>query len=80
MMNDQLVTQHFILWQCPVSLPETHFARVKPRQVRAVEAGYEYDEQELAEELASGRQRQPQSSPVQVEPGDFEAAYQWFLS
>jgi hypothetical protein len=79
-MNDQLVTQHFILWQCPVSLPETHFARVKPQHVRAVEAGYEYDEQELAEELSACRQRQPHSSPVQVEPGDFEATYQWFLS
>jgi hypothetical protein len=79
-MNDQLVTQHFILWHCPVSLPETHLARVRPQRVRAVEAGYEYDEQELAEELSACRQCQPHSSPVPVEPGDFEAAYQWFLS
>jgi hypothetical protein len=79
-MNDQLVTQHFILWQCPVSLPEIHFARVKPQRVRAVEAGYEYDEQELAEELSACRQRQPHSSTVQLEPGDFETAYKWFFS
>jgi hypothetical protein len=79
-MNDQIITQHFILWQLPVSLAESHCCGFTIRAVRPAEAGYEYDEHELAEELGNARQAQPLPSPVEVEPAEFEAAYKWFLS
>jgi hypothetical protein len=79
-MNDQFMTQHFILWQLPISLTETRIVGNLTRRVRPVEAGYEYDEHELAEELAASRRRQPLRTAVQVEPEDFEAAYGCLLS
>jgi hypothetical protein len=78
-MNDQILTQQFILWQLPICLTQSRFAGSKSRQVRPVEAGYEYDEHELAEELVEARRRQPLRKPVQVDPEDFEAAYGCFL-
>ena len=79
-MTDQLLTQHFILLNLPVSYPETRTSAVQPHQVRPMEAGYEYDELELAEELAAARRRQPLRISVEVNPGVFEALYKWFLS
>jgi hypothetical protein len=79
-MNDQMITQHFILWQLPVSLTESHFSGATTRQIRPAEAGYEYDEHELADELENARQAQPLLSRVEVEPAEFEAVYKWFLS
>lgn len=79
-MNDQFLTQHFLLFQLSICYENVRVTEAISRQIRPVDAGYEYDEYELGEELAACRKRQPLCPPAEIEPDEFEVAYNCFLS